>query len=409
MLKSVLGLLILVILAYLGSRHSFHRQILKKGLYSFFLTGTEYIFVGFLLGPTILDVLNPETLADFKALVIFGLAFVGFLTGSQFEWRYLKRYPRQLYLATAAIDLVTFCLVFLVFYGLFLWIGDLRKLPHHALLILAISAVGAAPSSVMMVLQKYPRFKQLPNLLQFVSGFGDLIMVALFGILFSFEDPETHRIKFEFMGGFYWLLICISFGGLCGVAFYLALANKQTKNEYLALLIGLLAFCGGLAAKLHLSPIFLSAVAGIVYANLPKIRVMESAPMVLARTERPFYLILLLVVGALWQPADWWVLLLALVYCAFRLLGKVIGGRAVRLLFPQRDAPPEWLGIGLMAQGGVAIAIILNYQIGYPGEATQISVTVMIVALVVNELVSPTLLEFLCQREMKLVRTAVKL
>ncbi|OQY30187.1 MAG: hypothetical protein B6244_01085 [Candidatus Cloacimonetes bacterium 4572_55] len=399
MLRTLFALLVLILIAYIGSRHGFQKKILSRGLYHFFLTGTEYIFIGLLLGPHGFDVITRDVIIAVSPFIIFGLAFVGFIAGSQFEWRFIKRFSKRMYIAAIGIDLLTFVVVLASFYFLFTWLNLLEEGVYHPVFIIAISAMGAAPASIMMVLRKFKRFHKLPHLLQFISGFGDLIVIIFFGILLSFEDLSTHQIQLGYIAGFHWFFISILIGFALGIAFYSALTiRRQSQNEYLALLIGLLAFSGGIASYLHLSPIFVSAIAGISYINLPKVRGVASAPFVLAKVERPFYFILLILVGALWNPTPWWAFLLALVYCLVRIGGKTLGGNLVHLFFPEKQAPPKWFGIGLTAQGGVAIAVIINYQIGYTSEPIQTSVTIMLTGLILNELISPSLLTYLCKR-----------
>lgn len=397
--STLIALVVVTLIAFLGSRHGFQRQIANRGLYYFFLTGTEYIFIGLILGPSVLNVVSERVIQALSPFIIFGLAFVGFIAGSQLEWHHFKNYPRRLYSATLLIDLVTFLVVITPFYLIFDGFGLSGNDLHHPIIIIAISALGTFPSSTLMILQRFKRFRSLPNLLQFIAGFGDLILILFFGIMFSFEDLSSQHVSLEHSAGYYWVFLSFLLGGIMGVAFYSALNIRQSRNEYLALLIGLLAFTGGLSAYLHLSPIFVAAIAGVTYSNLPKIHTVASAPFVLARVEKPVYFVLLILAGALWTPEPLWAFPLALLYCLLRIIGKVLGGYLVYLGFPANDKPPKWLGIGLTAHGGVVIAVIINYQLGFTGESISTSVTIMLTAVVIHELTSPTMLNFLCKRE----------
>lgn len=400
-------LIAIVLIAYLGSRHSFQRQIFQRGLYYFFLTGTEYILLGWFLGNQFLKIIDEELIRNLSPFITFILSLVGFLAGSQFEWRRLKRFPTRLYGATLLIDLMSF----LVVTGGFWAIQTLHPFytgnRFHLILILSICAVGTAPASTMMVLNRFRRFHQLSTFLQFVSGFGDLIMICLIGILFSYEDNIHQTVKMGHIAGIYWMFFSILMGVIMGVAFYTSLNIRQSKNEYFALLIGLVALTGGVSAYLHLSPIFVSAIAGLVYANLPRVPGHAWASLELAKVERPFYLILLCLSGALIYTQGHWVIALAPLYVLFRAVGKVSGGWLIHRLFPAEVAPPQWIGLGLMAQGGTAIAVIVSYQMGYHDEpGIQPIVAIVLLGVIFSELISPTLLNYICHREQDQKRKA---
>jgi len=53
--------------------------------------------------------------------------------------------------------------------------------------------------------------------------------------------------------------------------------------------------------------------------------------------------------------------------------------------------PPLGLGMGLVSQGGIAVAMVMDYyQLGST-ELTGVVVTTVLIAVIVNELVSPSL------------------
>ena len=128
---------------------------------------------------------------------------------------------------------------------------------------------------------------------------------------------------------------------------------------------------------------------GITVANLPgsKDRIFN----VLVRLERPFYIVFLILAGAIWRPGSPWALPLAGLYLGLRLVGKLGGGCLAARLATDDFRPPLGLGMGLVSQGGIAVAMVMDYyQLG-PTELTGVVVTTVLIAVVVNELVSPSL------------------
>ena len=406
--KYFIAIILVILIAFLGTQISFHRKILQKGLYYFFLTGTEYIIIGYLLGSEWLNILTEDTLAKLSPLITFCLAVVGFIAGSQFEFRHLRRIPSRFYSATFLIDLITFALTVSFFFLVFYFLDFDVKSDAFIYIILGIAAIGTSPASTLMILHRYKRFQQLSHFLKFVSGFGDLIMVFFIGLLFCFDHRTHESFNLGTGAGWYWLFFSVLIGSALGIAFYSSLNIRQSKNEYLALLIGLLAFTGGIAAYLHLSTIFVSAIAGITYANLPRVHGLASASHALIAVERPFYLVLLLIVGSLWKPKFDWLLIFAIFYVLIRISGKLLGGYIIHLSFPDKEKPQKWVGLGLIAQGGMVIAVILNFQLAYtqtiqsPGGSNlldiNVSVSIILISVIINEFISPSLLNFIVNR-----------
>jgi len=111
----------------------------------------------------------------------------------------------------------------------------------------------------------------------------------------------------------------------------------------------------------------------------------------LARLERPLYIVFLMLAGAIWQPGSPWALPLAALYLSLRLLGKLGGGVLAARLATDDFHPPKGLGMGLVSQGGIAVAMVMDYyQLGST-ELTGVVVTTVLIAVIVNELLSPSL------------------
>jgi Kef-type K+ transport system membrane component KefB len=128
---------------------------------------------------------------------------------------------------------------------------------------------------------------------------------------------------------------------------------------------------------------------GVVVANLPgsKNRIFN----LLARLEKPFYIVFLILAGAIWRPGSPWALPLAFLYLGLRLIGKVSGGYLAARAAPDDSRPPPTVGLGLISQGGIAIAMVMNYYQLSSAELTDVVVTTVLVAVILNELASPFL------------------
>ena len=125
-------------------------------------------------------------------------------------------------------------------------------------------------------------------------------------------------------------------------------------------------------------------MAGVILANFPgsfQPRLLE----MLSRLERPIYLLALVVVGALWNVDDWRGWLLMPVYMAARLGGKWL---AAALAARSQDLPitaEESRALAVSPIGPLAIAIVVNAQLLYPGGSISLVVSAVIGGGVLTE------------------------
>jgi hypothetical protein len=141
---------------------------------------------------------------------------------------------------------------------------------------------------------------------------------------------------------------------------------------------------------------------GALVANLS--RSTDRVQLLLSRWEKPVYVTFLLVAGALIEIPTWLVFPMAVGYAGLRFLAKLAGASlmvgAIRFNF---DVPKR-LGLGLVPQGGISIAMAVSGALmysdlrirGVDAEALLFAVIVMGVALA--ELTGPFLTTRLLER-----------
>lgn len=76
------------------------------------------------------------------------------------------------------------------------------------------------------------------------------------------------------------------------------------------------------------------------------------------------------------------------IYIAVRILGKFIGAYLGIKMFTPGFPVPATIGLGLMSDGGHAIAIIMNFKLFFPDIADPL-ISIVILSVFFNELVSP--------------------
>jgi Kef-type K+ transport system membrane component KefB len=395
-LDVVTGIALLLIIAFIGYRMSFTRLRLPLGARFVFLTGTEFLFVGLALGEEFIGILDLATVRSLTPVFTLGLGFIGLTVGLQLEGPKLARFPGRYLRMTLAQAVVTMVVVF--------WPCRLlldRLFPSRdeevfvAGLVLAATASCTGPAALALIAREFRiRGGRLLDLLRYVSGLDSVIAIAVFGAAFCFVRSPADPTSVALLDG---LFLSLTIGVSLGFLLHLLTRVRCTDEELTLFVIGTVVFAGGVATYLRLSPLFVGMVLGTVATNLPgsKLRIQN----LLTRLEKPLYLIFLVLAGAIWRPASELALPLAALYVALRVAGKLLGGFvAARSAGRSRREPPA-MGLGLIPQGGVVIAMIMSFHQSVPGATTGFVATAVLLGVVVNELAGPWLAVVLLRRE----------
>jgi hypothetical protein len=176
-----------------------------------------------------------------------------------------------------------------------------------------------------------------------------------------------------------------------GVLFHLFLGPRDTGSEpgadsrLFVALAGAIVVASGASYYLNLSPLFTNLVLGFILANSGGAH--RDVTRLLLATERPVYLALLVFAGAAWTPESVDLLFLAPAFVLVRLAARFFGGRVAG----EHVAPPELrtprLARGLLAQGGLAVAIAVNYTQVRPDLNPRLVLTATLLSVLLFEIV----------------------
>jgi Kef-type K+ transport system membrane component KefB len=192
-------------------------------------------------------------------------------------------------------------------------------------------------------------------------------------------------------------VITIAIGVVGGALFHLFLGGETNPDRLFISLAGAIILASGAASYLHLSPVLTSMIVGATLINTSRSR--EAITQTLARSEQPFYFVLLIFAGASWQPsvsAWWWELVL--LFLVARVAAKI---GSARLGARFNGAIPtlglDW-GRALIGQGGLALALALDYT-RFQGAMLQNAVfTAAIASVLVTDVAQARLLHGVMSR-----------
>ena len=392
-MRPLVSTLLLILLALLGARLSFSTQRVPPGPRLVFRTGTHFVFLGVALGPEILGLLTQESIRQLFPLVGLALGWIGFLFGLQLDRRNLRHFPLGFYLIALGQALLTLVL-FLGVGGLILaGLGRAGRVEFLLLAGAAATACVSTPAGIALISTNFLVKGRIRDLLLFVASLDALVGIAALQVIYVLFPPGNLVAGYPVAPGLGWILAALGLGVVCGILFLWLTRPRPGPQELVLFLLGIAAFASGAALQLQISPLFVAVTMGAVVANLapdPQ-RVFR----LLEEWEKPIYVVLLILAGALMAFPTLWVIPLTLAYALLRGGGKVAGNMALVRLVPLPFSVPKRFGLGLIPQGGISLAMAISGVLTYSGlelegmSAVDLLFAVVVMGVILSELVGP--------------------
>ena len=291
-----------------------------------------------------------------------GLGWVGLHFGLQLDRETLRLFPKAFPLVALAQAVLTFLLLAGTGWAIMLGLGI--ESAEAELIIWGAAAVGSisAPAGIAMISANFGARGNIRRLLFFIASVDAVVgIIALQLIYGGFHASPLMSDDPGFAAWWFWDLTAVALAVVCSVLF-LWLTRLRPRGEELVLyLLGISALSAGAALQLQVSPLFVGFLMGATVSNASRYR--DRIARAMRQWEQPIYMILLLLSGALLRFPSWWVIPLALGYSLLRMGAKVAGNAVVvttvKLPFPT----PKRLGLGLIPQGGISIAMALSFTL----------------------------------------------
>ncbi len=349
--------------------------------------------MGVLLGPQFLNVVDVETQKGLAPLSALLLGWIGLLFGFQFEIKKLRRFPLEFFLAAVLEGLISLVLIFAGVYLAIMICFDISQ--YHAMVVattLAAAGGCTAQTGLAFVSPKsLGKTQNTAKLLRFIVSIDGLIPLLFFGLCF-FYNPVTGSNGVWLEGGL-WKGVLTALGASFGLLLLFAyfISHRRLEKELILVVIGMTMVTSGLASALKFSPLLTNFFVGFWLVNLSRDK--ERIYQILLAVEKPTYLLLLVFLGVNVSFDSIWLVVIALVYCLYRVLGKFSAGFLVTRLNPELKKYPRSLGFGLLAQGGLSLAVFLDFQQTFPSRLATVVISFSILAVFFNEFLSHHFLE----------------
>jgi hypothetical protein len=380
-IKTILGLLALVGLAYLGGHPRVRGWEERLRISQVITAGFPFVVLGVVARQPAVGIVTEPVLAHLGTLLGIALGWIGLVAGFRFDARTFGDLPpgsaRVVALATSipfvfVLGLTGFALVAL---SGFEGVRD-ATFVRDALILGTAGAMTARTSTRLLATAEEAGTLSRVIRIEELAGVAGLACV---GAYFRPELGAGWQLP-----GTAWLLLTLGLGAAVGILTYAILqVTAPARAEFVVLTLGLVSFAAGVAACLRLSPVVVTFIAGVLLANFPgayKARLAAS----LRRLERPVYLIFLFAIGAVWQSGDWRGWLLMPVFMATRLVGKRVGANAAARAC-ESFGPQAREALAVSPVGPLAVAIVVNAQLLYPGGSISLIASAVIGGAILTE------------------------
>jgi Kef-type K+ transport system membrane component KefB len=380
-IRTILGLLALMVLAYLGG----HQRVLswerRLGISQVITAGFPFVLLGVLARNDDVGILTDPILAELSPLLRLGLGWVGFVAGIRFDTRMFQGLPARTLRVVTLSTILPFTFVVGASACLLFAISEQPLQLRDPVLLRDAMILGTAGAMTAVTstrpLERGERGRVLSRVIRLeeLAGVLGLLIVA------AFFRPENQSWQ---MPGTAWVLLTIGLGATAGLLIYAILQRRSAGADFLVLTLGSISFVAGAAGHLLLSSVAVAFIAGVLLANFPG-SYHERLREMLFRLERPIYLLSLFIIGALWRVGDWrgWVLMP--VFMTLRLLGKWLGTTLALAHAELGLDAEERRAIAMPPLGPLAIAIVTNALLLYPGGSISLIVSAVIGGGVLTE------------------------
>jgi Kef-type K+ transport system membrane component KefB len=386
-IRTILGLAVLVALAYAAAHPAVARLEHRLRITQVVTAGLPFILLGMAARHPSVGVLSDHVLGQIAPVLRIALGWIGFVVGFRFDARRLAGIDERSIASAALLATMPFAAVVaavsvvLVGGG-----GGIREAFRDPVFLRDALVLGTAASMTAATVPRLlPKGTPEPCVvstsaivrLEELAGIAGLALVA------AYFRPHGEGVTWH-LPGTAWLMMTVGAGTLLGLLVIGMLQRVNEGPEFAVLALGTVSFAAGFAGYLHLSSVVVCFVAALLVANFPG-RHKERFREALDGLERPIYLILLVVLGALWPTRSVIGWLLIPTFVAARLAGRWAATRMARRIGALDDDGLQRRVLTVAPLGSLAVAIVVNAQMLYPGGSIKDAMVAVVGAALVTE------------------------
>jgi hypothetical protein len=388
-MQTTLAALAVVAVGYILAYLLFDRLRDRYG----YVGGAEYVLIGVLLGPRVTGLLGAGQVQDLTPIVSLAVGWLGMLLGTYFRLPTLALLASSQLRTAFAESLATFGAALGALLVLFHWLAGYGW-ADAAVQGVALAAVAtlSSPAAVDAFVERARTRAPILPVLQLTARIDALVAVVAFGLVLAVYHQGDVAPGVRPPTATEWSVINLAVGIASGVLFHLFLGPRTELDEsegssrLFVALAGAIVVASGASYYLNLSPIYTNLVLGFILANSGSSH--RDVTRLLLATERPVYLALLVFAGAAWSPGSVDLLFIAPLFVLVRLGARFFGGWVAGAHVANAELRTPGLARGLLAQGGIGVAIAVNYTQVHPDLNPRLILTASLLSILLFEIVA---------------------
>ncbi|TDP91763.1 transporter (CPA2 family) [Halanaerobium saccharolyticum] len=332
-----------------------------------------YVFLGILLSPDVIALLptiDQEIssmytfiLANLDYVTNIALAFIAFTIGSELSIKTIKRLGKSIFSIAIMESVAAFIVVTAAVY----FIGR----PLFMALLFGAIASATAPAATVMVLKEYNAEGPLTSTIMAVVGLDDAFALIIFSLINPIAYSQYRGEGAINLSEVIVLPLIEIFGAvILGLAFgYLAqflLTKFNEKTRKILTIVTTITLSSSVSIFLGFSALIANMSVGFAVRNFAKKNLQISEE--IDTLTIPLYAMFFIIAGTeirFSEMGSLSFLLIAFIYLIARIIGKVGGSTLAARISGAPEAVKKYIGLGLLPQSGVAIALAYSVQKQY--------------------------------------------
>lgn len=385
---------------------------------------TAYLVAGVIIGPCCLGLLGNHlglewlgfnsihAVEEFSIISDVALGFIAFSIGNEFRLSELKQIGKKATIIGILQAVITTVVVDIALVALYFIIPN--NLPVEAAIILGAIASATAPAATLMVVKQYKARGPVTKTLLPVVALDDAVGLVLFAVSFGIAKSMlasggSVNVASIILEPLIEVVFSLTVGIVVGVIFTFIERFFHSRSKRLAVSVAFVFLTVAITmipfpkiAGIHIacSPLLSCMMLGTVFCNICDF----SAELMdrLDRWTAPIYVLFFVISGAELDLftvfKDGMLVIIGVVYIAFRCLGKYFGARFSADISKAEPNVRKYLGITLFPQAGVALGMVnmvyaelKGYESSIASTVCQVVRIVILFSVLIYELVGPFL------------------
>jgi Kef-type K+ transport system membrane component KefB len=360
-----------------------------------------YVFLGIILSPDIVGLipnvdveLYSFVLADIDYITKIALAFIAFTIGSELSIKHIRRLGKSIFYIVVIQSVAAFGLVAAAVYA-FGW-------PLYMALLLGAIATATAPAATVMVLKEFNAEGPLTSTIMAVIGIDDAVALIFFSLVSPlsyslFKGEAVLHYEEMFLLPLIEIVGALVVGVLFGYLGQYLITSYEEKTKKILALITMIFLSSSISIYFGFSALIANMSVGFAVRNFAKKNLQVSE--YLDTLTIPLYAMFFIIAGTeirFSEMGSLSFLLIAAIYFVARSIGKIGGATFAARISDASESVKKYIGLGLLPQSGVAIALAYSVQQQYV-EAPEIGLLIfntLLLTAALTEVVGPFLTKY---------------